>query len=293
MQTRCASHRRAGFTLIELLVAIAIIAILMALFLPAVQQAREASRRVTCRNNLKQIGLAFHNHHEQFGYFPTGGWDWFEPPTYINGAPAVGIDQGAGWGFQILPQIEAAAVWRGGQGTTDLARILVAIGTKNPTFFCPTRRSPQSITYSDPSYLGGLSAEHALCDYAGSNLEGTGVLRRGALVRLRDISDGASNTLLVGEKRLTTASLGQFQQDDNEGYTAGWDHDTIRRTDVPPAPDVQGKGYGEDRFGSFHVGAFHVALADGSVRTISYSINATVFRALGGISDGQSVGDGF
>jgi len=284
---------RAGFTLIELLVSIAIIGILMALLLPAVQQVRESGRRVSCRNNLKQIGLAFHHHHDQLGYFPTGGWNWYEPPTYVNGVPAVGAEQGAGWGFQILPHIEAEAVWRGGQATNDLDRILVAIGTKNSIFFCPTRRAPQSIVYSEPGYLGGISAAHALCDYAGSNLEGTGVLRQGRLVRMSEITDGASNTLLVGEKRLVTASLGQYQQDDNEGYTAGWDHDTIRRTDRPPAPDLRGNGNGDDRFGSLHDGAFHVVLADGSVRSISYSVDATVFRGLGGINEGLSLGVGF
>ncbi len=293
MQLRRNLNPRSGFTLIEVLVSIAIFGILIALLLPAVHQVRESGRRVTCRNNLKQIGLAFQLHHTQFGKFPTGGWNWYEPPTYVNGAPVVGVDQGAGWGFQILPHLEATVVWRGGEATNDLDRILVAIGTPNPTFFCPTRRAPQSIAYSEPGYLGGITARHALCDYAGSNLEGTGVLRQREVIRIRDILDGASNTLLVGEKRLATGLLGLYQQDDNEGYTAGWDHDTIRRTDIPPAPDPRGAGYGEDRFGSSHHGAFEVVLADGSVRSISYSVNAAVFRALGGIKDGQSIGDGF
>src|SRR5688500_14868950 len=112
-------RRRYGFTLVELLVVIAIIGVLVALLLPAVQASREAARRTQCKNNLKQIGLAFHQHHDVHQFFPTGGWDWATPPTYVNGTPAIGREQQAGWGFQILPYVEQTVVWNGGGGVTD------------------------------------------------------------------------------------------------------------------------------------------------------------------------------
>jgi prepilin-type N-terminal cleavage/methylation domain-containing protein len=274
-------YRRGGFTLIELLVVIAIIGVLISLLLPAVQKVRESASRVQCSNNLRQIGVAFHAHHDQHHSFPSGGWQWWTPPNYINGQPAIGAQQQAGWGFQILPYIEAADVWNAGP--------LVAIATPNAIFFCPSRRDAQTVTYLDeytPPLTGG-PITHALCDYAGSNLEGTGAVQQFNPVRMGAISDGTSVTLLVSEKRLNLSNLGQPQPDDNEGYTCGFDDDTIRSTAHPPAQDFHGTTFDPlVRFGSSHPVGINALMADGSIHVISYSIDAATFSLLGGISDG-------
>jgi len=290
-RSRClACGRRGGFTLIELLVVIAIIAVLIALLLPAVQKVREAAARAQCSNNLKQIGLAFHNHHATYDSFPTGGWDWNAVPNYVGGQPAVGAQQKAGWGFQILPFLEGDNAWKGGQANNDLSRVLVAVGTTHKIFFCPSRRGPQTVTFSEPTYLKGMVVTHALCDYAASNLEGAGVVRQFTPVQILNITDGASNTLMVSEKRLNLKYLGQQQSNDYMGYTAGWENDIVRSTDSAPRPDYNGEDDGkEDLFGSSHPGRFNALLADGSVRSFSYSINPLAFKYLGNKSDGQVI----
>jgi prepilin-type N-terminal cleavage/methylation domain-containing protein len=285
---RISPRQRSGFTLVELLVVIAIISSLMALLLPAVQKVREAASRMRCQHNLRQLGLAFHVHHNEYGWFPGGGADWWSTPTY-NGAPAVGAQQEAGWGFQILPFIEADNVWRGGSASNDLDRIRNAVGTTNKLFFCPSRRNPQKELFTSPSYLGGSPTLCALCDYAASNWEETGIMRYRLPTRIADIFDGTSNTLLAGDKRLNIGRLGKTDDDDT-GYATGFDQDVIRKTESPPARDYSAPtGTGDQRFGSSHHAGFNAVFADGSVHLIKYSLDPVVFRYLGSRNDGQAV----
>jgi prepilin-type N-terminal cleavage/methylation domain-containing protein len=281
----CPPKRRPGFTLIELLVVIAIIGVLIGLLLPAVQKVREAAARISCQNNLKQIGLAFHNHHDALGYFPGGGAEWWSTPTYLGGQPAVGAQQSAGWGFQILPYVEGDNAWKAGAVT--------AVGTPHKVFFCPSRRGPQTTVFTDPGYRDGLPTVIALCDYAASNYEETGVVRFLYPTKIADITDGTSNTLLVADKRLNLRLLGQPQKDDDTGYASGFDADVIRYTDRAPKPDYNAPtGDGELLFGSSHIGKFNAVFGDGSVRAIAYSVDPTVFRYLGHKSDGQAIDAG-
>jgi prepilin-type processing-associated H-X9-DG protein len=210
----------------------------------------------------------------------------------------VGDRQGAGWGFQILPDLEAENAWRGGAATTDNGRQRVAVGAVNPVFFCPSRRAPMTVTYAD-NYISQSNDDpvtHALGDYAGNNLgDGSGAIRANGLgppLRIADITDGTSTTLLVGEKRLNLYYLGQpGRKDDNEGYAAGNDWDTMRNANNPPAPDARGAsdegGFAE--FGSSHPSGMNIVFADGSVRHVAFTIDPAVFSRLGSRADGQPI----
>lgn len=291
--------RRGGFTLIELLVVIAIIAILVALLLPAVQQAREAARRTRCKNNLKQMGVAFHNHLEMHGFFPSGGHHWSYAPDFTpDGAPEIAPRQRAGWGYQILPGVEQGILWRGAGATNNPDRQRIIISSAVDVFFCPSRRSALPLPPQPRWYGPSGTYPHAPTDYAacgGSSNNGvvtrTNANQTGETIATEHITDGTSNTILVGEKRLRRDAIGRYQGDDNEGYSSGWDHDVIRWTDRTPRPDPILSGYGELRFGSSHASGFQVTLADGSARLINYSINATIFRNLGIRNDANVIGE--
>jgi prepilin-type N-terminal cleavage/methylation domain-containing protein len=304
--------RRDAFTLVELLVVIAIIGILVALLLPAVQAAREAARRTQCTNHLRNLALAFHNHHDAYGFFPSaGGPDWTYHMTYIDGRPAIAPDQHGGWGFQILPFMEEEALWQGGAGMSDIDKSIQAIQTPHSWLFCPSRRQPEVVEAQDwlsQPRNSGRSFGHAKNDYVASSHDfrttfadgtelvtdnGVGAVRRMEPVTIGQISDGTSNTLLLSEKRMNIANLGKMQASDNEGYTCGWNHDIMRYTSREPRPDFSHPSiteYGsDDRFGSSHSAGINIALADASVRFLSYGVDLEIFKRLGCRADGYAV----
>jgi prepilin-type N-terminal cleavage/methylation domain-containing protein/prepilin-type processing-associated H-X9-DG protein len=168
---------KSGFTLVELLVVITIIAILIALLLPAVQIAREAARRGQCSNNMKQLSLACLQHESHHGFLPSGGW-WF----FWCGDPdrGVGKEQPGGWCYSILPYVEQLPLHDLGLGHStessgDVAARSAAICRRIQTpltaFSCPTRRTPQLFPDGCPgnwTAYGGAISGHASTDYAGN-----------------------------------------------------------------------------------------------------------------------------
>ena len=320
--------RRDAFTLVELLVVITIIGILISLLLPAVQAAREAARRAQCTNNLKQLGLAMHNHHQAHGRFPTGGWGW-----EFVGEPERGTDrrQPGGWAFCLLDYLEQENLRNMGLGLSDSARteaIIQRIGTPLAAFICPTRRRPmvfpdQRVNHpyctasqdeifateagrtdyainagdmADPAYHPGPSsvAEGDDPSYNGwvNTSSFTGIAYQRSEVTIADVRDGTSNTYMIGEKYINSDCYTNGQDGaDNENLYVGYDNDNFRLTHPnfgPPRQDQPGlvNGY---IFGSPHPGGWNVALCDGSVRAISYSIDTTTHRWLGNRRDAQPI----
>lgn len=297
---RPGSQARVAFTLVELLVVLALLAVLIGLLLPAVQQVREVANRAKCANNLKQIGLAFHNHNAARGTFPdTGGGWWLGRSKSPNGIPLAAPNQDWGWAYQLLPYIEQEDVWRNADDTE-------VAGTIIKLYFCPSRRSPMALPGIQTAGIP-VGCLRGAIDYAGNGGTGPFIFPDGYpwlhqngvviprvgpdRVSLTNIPDGVSNTLLVGERNVNIALLGQsWMWDENNGYFDGWDWDTIRWGYDVPAPDRRDDSYYDWRFGSSHRGGVQFVLADGSVRLIAYGVSLTTFQRLCVRNDGLPVG---
>jgi prepilin-type N-terminal cleavage/methylation domain-containing protein/prepilin-type processing-associated H-X9-DG protein len=313
--------RRNAFTLVELLVVIAIIGVLVALLLPAVQAARESARRMQCQNHLKQIGLAFHNHFDTLGHYPTGGWGW----DYV-GEPDGGFAEGqpGGWTYNILPFIEQKAAREIGIGQTGplLQQELERLVTIPIKFYnCPSRRPARTYPIlvkpkNAPNVTMGAKLDYAAnvgdTQYnqwnggppGGKSVPGvdwTGLLYDFSKVRQSEVTDGTSNTFMVGEKYLdANAYTSGADLADNENLYVGFDNDNCRSTHAnyfpprrdsrtPPAPWTTSSNL--YMYGSAHPGGFNVVLCDGSVRVIKYEIEKETYRRLGNRCDGEPVGD--
>ncbi|MBQ9456199.1 MAG: DUF1559 domain-containing protein [Thermoguttaceae bacterium] len=283
-----------AFTLVELLVVIAIIGMLMGLLLPAVQQAREAARQLQCNNNMKQLGmgLSLHNSMNE-GRFPSGGGGY----CYIGDRQkGTNFDQRGGWAYCILPFIE--------QANLHEADIETRLKTPVSVFYCPTCRpaklylSLQRTVYSDNESHGGLSMM-GKSDYAANcgtvtTVEGNEpkvfydsgglIFRRDENTEVyeKDVYDGLSNTILVGERQLNLSynEVSSPVGDDDDCYLGGHNFDTLRCYS-------DGKLYqsrpGLSRisaYGSVHTGVCGFVFADGHHQTISYSINSDTYRRL-------------
>jgi prepilin-type N-terminal cleavage/methylation domain-containing protein/prepilin-type processing-associated H-X9-DG protein len=313
---------RGGFTLIELLVVIAIIAVLIGVLLPAVQKVREAANRTQCLNNLKQIALAAHHYHDTTGKFPTGA----RLPVYVGDRPTGATNL---W-VELLPYFEQDNLYKkwdysdtsnnntvGGRNATTAQVIQILLCPSDPLpesvveLTAATIAQPWSWGFYGMSSYGGSAGKRSVNpggppDFPGITRDGIFFLD--SCVRLTDVTDGSSNTLLFGERyhrdseydlrqpivlpgRTPIAEVGRW------GFVAGvgvMGQVTLHTAApinyrVPPGGD---QATLEDRacaFGSGHVGGANFAFADGSVRFLSEGTPPLTFQALSTRAGGEVV----
>jgi prepilin-type N-terminal cleavage/methylation domain-containing protein/prepilin-type processing-associated H-X9-DG protein len=323
--TRIATRSRRGFTLIELLVVIAIIAILIGLLLPAVQKVRDAAARITCTNNLKQIGLALHSYHDVNGAFPQGIRDYYGGPTGPDDYTYLS------WMGRILPYIEQTPLWNNSQAAYAQQRVgstpanypyvdnpfanppHAALSTVIPTYKCPS----DSRQYQSALSEGYLVAFCGYVGVSGVNLRTRdGILYHNSKVKMADVVDGTSNTLLAGE-RPPGATLdfgwwycgagqwdfsppggGSVQNSGSCDVVLGVAEINLQSVGIAalnacpvgPYSFTDGKLINpcdQFHFWSMHSGGSNFLLGDGSVRFLTYSSAASVMPALATRNGGE------
>ena len=323
----------AGFTLIELLVVIAIIAILVALLLPAVQQAREAARRASCKNQLKQIGLALQNYHDTHSTFPIG--------NCVTGTSWTSGNRRAPWTVLILPYIEQSAAYDvmdfdqnflGAYNDGGAPAAMRAVFDRPLTIFqCPSYPGRDPLVHSNyMGVMGGGSTQptwaHNTAPY-GVGFWNNGILFRNSRVNMRDVTDGTSNTMAVGETKYqlglggkstwyygwassmrfssgvgtnsgtlaaaTDAPINCYAGTGHSGDTAWGDPSigTFGTITVSSAVQTAGSNLMGRAFGSFHKGGAQFVMVDGSVHFLSENINITTYQNLAIRNDGQVLGE--
>ena len=298
------SHR--GFTLIELLVVIAIIAILIALLLPAVQQAREAARRSSCKNNLKQIGLALHNYHDSMNCLPPG---WIGVAAG-RADPAGG--NGFAWGTFILPYVDQAPLFNKINFSEPMSSTQnsALMQFKLPVYQCPSDPKPDtfqtedspSMTLATANYAGVFGLiEPDRCEIpygttdSAQNAQGQcvsdGTFFHNSVIRMRDFTDGTSNTLIVGERTTwkNPADATEIVYGTWTGAVPGGD-DAAAKV-IGHAGHLPNEGDDAEDFGSSHTGGAHFVLGDGHVRFLSENMSEQTFRALATRSGGEIPGE--
>jgi prepilin-type N-terminal cleavage/methylation domain-containing protein/prepilin-type processing-associated H-X9-DG protein len=318
---------RSAFTLIELLVVIAIIGILIALLLPAVQKAREAAARVSCRNNLKQIGLALHSYHDQMKALPPAYLSNLTPgtvPSQVGGNCTWNeIGPGWGWGALILDFLEQAPLHsqiRFGLDIKDPANI-ASRNTMLPVYICPSEVDPsnfalldaggnplvdsngQPITVAYGSYVGMNGAPYGVTSDAYDN-NGAFIRNRG--FRFREITDGLSTTVFIGERcsnmskttwvgAVVGAVVPDLRYADLADQLANAEGDAAlvlahgSTTHLPNNPLV----FDADATASYHIAGVNFLFGDGSVQAINADIDPVVYQGLCTRSAGEVANGAF
>ncbi|VAX38940.1 hypothetical protein-transmembrane region and signal peptide prediction [hydrothermal vent metagenome] len=323
MKKRMLASHKQGFTLIELLVVIAIIAILIALLLPAVQQAREAARRSACKNNMKQIGLALHNYHDTHRVFPPG---YVVTPT---AADNVGHWT---WTVYILPFMDQAPLYKqlrpgpftASDAYTASAANAAAMQQNYPAFRCPSDTGPNSnsdeagyqispggplsVTNYAMANSSGLTAKTRATNLSSSATGATGAFWENSNLRIRDITDGTSNTIMVGEKAYTLSGKAKLAATlfAVRGNGLGSVDATVNNQGMIAVAgtaryliNTTATGFSKASFSSLHVGGAHFLFGDGRVIFLSENIDAntttdaidSTYEKLAGTSDGFVIGE--
>lgn len=306
--SRVVFGRHTGFTLVELLVVIAIVGVLVGLLLPAVQQAREAARRMSCQNNLKQIILAVHNYESSYKVLPPG-----YVRKSVSGSNA--NHAGHAWGLMLLPQLEQAGLYN--QFHCDLPVFDDANSEPREqhlsVFICPS--DPHSENrfvvrdeaatpveqYAASSYAGNWGPSSATVNIDDTPRQSRGVFYRNSRTRFADILDGLSGTLAFGERTNGPIPGSEPTAGGHSVFETAWccaardidepsdDHGHTVLFETRFRPNQLG---GDDKGVSApHAGLALFALCDGSVKTISEHIDAKVYNSLGTRDGGEVVGD--
>ncbi len=306
-------YRYRGFTLIELLVVIAIIGVLVGLLLPAVQQAREAARRMTCVNNLKQTGLAMHGYYDSNRQLPSG---YISPGTSAADPSASETVKGYAWGFVLLPYMEQSSLFDSIDQTGE------AVGTSNEAkaaeanlggYRCPTDTAPVSFSVNNGSGTVDLPTSNYVAVLGWNNVtteagQGNGVFFRNSDIQFRDIRDGLSTTICVGERKHIHDFFDQGPYAANSTWYAAVPG-VLRDAGMTMMPMMkEGPGslvlghVGQSgmmsgktpnhtnhivHFSSSHFGGIAFLLCDGSTHIIRDNIDYQLFKAIGTRAGGE------
>jgi prepilin-type N-terminal cleavage/methylation domain-containing protein len=298
---------RKAFTLVELLVVIAIIGILVALLLPAIQAARGAARRISCSNHLKQIALATHNYHDTHGVFPAGGLNWPTPAGQLNPPRFRNVSLFV----LILPQVEQGPLSASWDFEDPWQNVLSGrAGTVLNVLICPADYLPRRFAVDSSGRQFGMTSyggNAGVQSYPAAQATRDGVFYMNSSNRIADVLDGTSNTLLFGERYHRDVhydlNAGSFTKMDGWGYwcpssgAPGMGDVTLGA--LVPINYLHPEGVAVDAvyesrritaMGSGHPGGCQIALADGSARFVSESIDQTLFRALSTRAGGETIG---